>query len=100
MINSVVYGPSILAGSNIPDWAFAALQTNQRDIEWPVSDENLLKIYNSTCIKNVKNVNCPVLIISGEKDKTVPEDNNKYFYHCLKKHRNDCEFVNYPEDNH
>lgn len=25
MLNSVVYGPSILAGSNIPDWLFATL---------------------------------------------------------------------------
>ena len=28
MINSVAYGPSIISGSNIPDWAFATLQTN------------------------------------------------------------------------
>ena len=48
----------------------------------------------------MKNVKCPILILSGEKDKTVPDVNNKYFYHCLKKYRSDCEYVNYSEDNH
>ncbi len=41
IINGVTYAPGNLTGSNIPDWIFATLPSEKREISWPISPEDL-----------------------------------------------------------
>ena len=99
-INAVIYGPAVLTGSNIPEWAYGTFPSPAQKMEWPVSTEALVKFYEASPIRNVKNVKCPVLVINGEDDRTVSEHNGRYFYHCLKKYRDDCKIITYKGENH
>lgn len=47
-VGNGVLGPQIIFNSNIPSWTYAVLQTQRRMIEWPVSSEDLARIYKST----------------------------------------------------
>lgn len=99
-IGNGVLGPHILFETNIPSWSFATLQTMQRDLQWPVSKENLGQLYESTPMKNVANVQAEVLVWVGEIDKTVGYNNGRYFFNCLKELKKKCHYLTYPKDWH
>ena len=100
IVNGVLFGPSVLTGSSLPDWGFACFATEKKRIEWPVSLRDLGVFYESTPVLRVRNVMGPCLVVNGQKDSTVCEQNGMYFYNCLRHYRDDCRVVNYPNDYH
>jgi len=57
-------------------------------------------LYESTPLKNIKNVSAEVMVMVGEKDKTVGYNNGKYFYHCLQENKKKCHYLTYKNDWH
>ena len=48
--NGVLHGPAMLSGSTIPEWTYAVFNTDRKIIEWPISCENLVKVYKMLLI--------------------------------------------------
>ena len=99
ILNGVLYCPIVISGS-IPKWSFATYNTDKKKLEWPISKNNLKIMYENSPILNVREIQSPCCIVIGELDSTIRASNSKYFYNCLKKYRDDCKIVVYPEEYH
>ncbi|WP_245335390.1 S9 family peptidase [Shewanella sp. WXL01] len=57
-------------------------------------------LYENSPVYHAKNVNVPVLLIHGEKDRVVRVDHSEDMYDALKKHNKDVEYIELKNGTH
>lgn len=72
--------PVTLFSTNILDWPFACLNTKERDLQMPISDNDIVSTLNILPLQKIKKIKGKIMVIVGEQDKTVDYNNGKYYY--------------------
>ena len=58
--------PITAYSTNILDWSFAAFELNSKDLELPITQEDLSLISERLPINKIKNIKGETLVIVGE----------------------------------
>ncbi len=99
ILNPVIDIYSLYTSSDIPDWAYEL--TSLKELNFAVSDEEMINMKTKSPISYVKNCETSILLLIGGDDKRVtPQNNGIHFYHCLKHHNKDVKMKYYPTDEH
>ena len=77
--------------TNIPEWD---------EIQYEESAYADGKFQKFSPLRYVENINCPVLIMHGKEDPSVPVSQSMEFYRALKQNGKDVRFLIFPREGH
>lgn len=98
IVNGVADVSSMSYVSDITDWTFA--EVLNKDSEYPMSSQDLQKMYEASPLNYMHKVSNPCLIAAGGSDLRVPSQASLQFYRNLKERGVDVKMLWYPEDGH
>ncbi len=88
-----------LSYSDIPDWYFEESGLHYTPTSL-VTPEVYQKMWSMSPIAHVDNVECPVILLIGDKDQRVATTQGKGYYHALKGRGKDVQMLTFKDDIH
>ncbi|KAI0087538.1 Alpha/Beta hydrolase protein [Irpex rosettiformis] len=88
-----------LSYSDIPDWYFEESGIRYTPTSL-VTPELYQKLWSMSPISHVDKVQCPVVLMIGDKDQRVPTTQGRGYYHALKGRGKDVQMLCFKDDIH
>ena len=66
----------------------------------PLSDEGMQALWQSSPLRNARNVTTPLLMLQSEEDRICPAADNEQLFTALKVLGKEVEYVLYPDEHH
>ncbi|GAA5843100.1 hypothetical protein JCM3766R1_005237 [Sporobolomyces carnicolor] len=84
--NPVVDLPSMLASTDIPDWTYCEMNLDYSLDRPPavLTPEVFKKLHEASPMTQSSVVTTPTLLLVGKKDRRVPPDQSRQWYHAIK----------------
>ena len=83
--------------TDIPDWCAVEGAVPE---SWPAPPEVLAKLWAKSPVARVDDIEAPVLLAIGLKDRRVPPSQGIDFYHALRARGKEARMLTYPDDDH
>ncbi len=66
----------------------------------PLSDEGMQQLWQTSPLRNARNVRTPLLMLQAEEDHICPAADNEQLFTALKVLGHDVEYILYPDEHH
>jgi dipeptidyl aminopeptidase/acylaminoacyl peptidase len=66
----------------------------------PLSDEGYMSLWQTSPLRNARNVHTPLLMLQAEEDRICPPADNEQLFTALKVLGREVEYVLYPDEHH
>ena len=87
-----------ITSSDIPDWV--TKECLSKDLDDPLSQEDILKLFSISPSRIVENVKTPLLLMIGANDRRVGCNTVLYYARLMKKFNKKCKVLFFPEVGH